>query len=111
MFELLASREFQRQHSLEKVFLFWSDERFVIHSSPDSNFFMAKSADRPRGRHPLKNIFPVPVTGDPEQNARQYEATIKKFFATEKAAFDWVMLGTGERPATASLFHTLPPAD
>lgn len=107
MFELLASREFSANIPWKKVFLFWSDERFVIHSSPDSNFFMAKKALIDHVDIPAKNIFPVPVTGDPEQNARQYEATIKKFFATEKAAFDWVMLGTGEDGHTASLFpHT-----
>lgn len=106
-FELLASPEFNKNIPWKKVFLFWSDERFVVHTSPDSNYNMAKKSLLDKIDIPPKNVFPVPVTGDPEQCARQYEMTIKKFFNNKEAAFDWVMLGTGHDGHTASLFpHT-----
>jgi 6-phosphogluconolactonase len=106
-YKLLASPEFNKNIPWKKVFLFWSDERFVVHTSPDSNFNMVKKSLLDHIDIPPKNIFPVPVTGDPEQNARQYEATIKKFFNNKQAAFDWLLLGTGNDGHTASLFpHT-----
>jgi 6-phosphogluconolactonase len=106
-YEILASNEFSKNIPWKKVFLFWSDERFVSHSSPDSNYNMAKKSLLDKIDIPPKNIFPVPVTGDPGQNARQYEATIRKFFANKQPAFDWLLLGTGNDGHTASLFpHT-----
>jgi 6-phosphogluconolactonase len=106
-FEILSSPEFDKNIPWKKVFFFWSDERFVTHTSPDSNYNMAKKNLLDHIDIPPKNIFPVPVTGDPEQNARQYEQTIKKFFNNKPAAFDWIMLGTGSDGHTASLFpHT-----
>lgn len=108
LFELLASPEFNKNVPWKKVFLFWSDERFVVPTSPESNYNMAKKSLLDKIDIPPKNIFPVPVTGDPEQCARQYEATIKKFFNNKQAAFDWVMLGTGTDGHTASLFPNTP---
>jgi len=106
-YELLASPEFNKNIPWKKVFLFWSDERFVAHTSPDSNYNMAKKSLLDRIDIPPKNIFPVPVNGDPGQNASQYELTIKKFFTNTQAAFDWLLLGTGNDGHTASLFpHT-----
>lgn len=107
LYELLASPAFNKNIPWKKVFLFWSDERFVIHTSPESNYNMAKKSLLDHIDIPPKNIFPVPVTGDPEQCARQYEAMIKKFFVNKQAAFDWLLLGTGDDGHTASLFpHT-----
>lgn len=103
-YEILATNEFSRNIAWKKVFLFWSDERFVVHTSPDSNYNMVRKALLDKLDLPPKNIFPVPVTGDPGQNARQYEATVRKFFAGKQAAFDWLLLGTGEDGHTASLF-------
>ncbi|HET6994573.1 MAG TPA: 6-phosphogluconolactonase [Chitinophagaceae bacterium] len=108
LYELLASNELSKNIPWKKVFLFWSDERFVSHSSPDSNYNMVKKSLLDKIDIPPKNIFPVPVTGDPGQNARQYEATIRKFFANKSPAFDWLLLGTGNDGHTASLFPNTP---
>ncbi len=107
-YEILASTEFNKNIPWKKVFIFWSDERFVIQTSPDSNYNMVRKSLLDKIDIPPKNIFPVPVTGDPEQNARQYEATVKRFFANKQAAFDWVLLGTGNDGHTASLFPNTP---
>lgn len=107
-YEILASSEFSRNIPWKKVFFFWSDERFVIHSSPESNYNMAKKSLLDHIDIPPKNIFAVPVTGDPEQCARQYESAIRKFFNNKPAIFDWVLLGTGADGHTASLFPNTP---
>lgn len=107
-YEILASPAFSQNIPWKKVFLFWSDERFVIHSSPDSNYKMVKESLLDRIDIPPKNVFPIPVTGDPEQCARQYEMMIRKFFDNRPAAFDWLMLGTGNDGHTASLFPNTP---
>src|SRR5215831_6584313 len=78
-YEILASSEFSKNINWKKVFLFWSDERFVAHSSPDSNCNMAKKTLLNRTDIPSKNIFPIPGDDDQGKHARQYEATIKKF--------------------------------
>lgn len=107
LYEILATPEFSKNIPWKKVFLFWSDERFVTHTSPDSNYYMARKSLLDHIDIPSKNIFPVPVSGDPEENARQYELTIKKFFNNKKTSFDWLLLGTGNDGHTASLFpHT-----
>jgi 6-phosphogluconolactonase len=106
-YELLALAEFTRNIPWKKIFLFWSDERFVTHTSPDSNYGMVKKSLLDKIDIPPKNIFPIPVSGDPGQNAQQYETTIKRFFNNKPAAFDWLLLGTGSDGHTASLFpHT-----
>jgi 6-phosphogluconolactonase len=108
LYEILATAEFSKNIPWKKVFLFWSDERFVTHTSPDSNYYMAKKSLLDKIDIPPKNIFPIPVSGDPGQNARQYEATIKKFFNNRQTAFDWLLLGTGSDGHTASLFPNSP---
>ncbi|MDP4261610.1 MAG: 6-phosphogluconolactonase [Bacteroidota bacterium] len=108
LYEILASPMFSQNIPWKKVFFFWSDERFVIHTSPDSNYKMVKDSLLDHIDIPPKNIFPVPVTGDPEQCARQYEMMIKKFFDNKPAAFDWLLLGTGNDGHTASLFPNTP---
>jgi len=107
-YQLLATAEFSKNIPWKKVFLFWSDERFVSYTSPDSNYGMVKKTLLDKIDIPPKNIFPVPVSGDPGQNAQQYEATIKKFFNNKQPAFDWLLLGSGTDGHTASLFPNTP---
>ncbi|MEO6613308.1 MAG: 6-phosphogluconolactonase, partial [Chitinophagaceae bacterium] len=95
LFQLLATAAFSRNINWKKVFLFWSDERFVAHTDADSNYRMAKESLLDHIPVPVENIFPVPVSGTPKACASQYERSIRKFFPKEKPAFDWVLLGIG----------------
>jgi 6-phosphogluconolactonase len=107
-YEILALAEFSKNIPWKQVFIFWSDERFVSHTSPESNYGMVKKTLLDKIDIPPGNIFPIPVTDDPGQNARQYETTIKRFFNNKPAAFDWLLLGTGSDGHTASLFPNTP---
>jgi 6-phosphogluconolactonase len=104
LYELLASPAFTRNVPWRRVFLFWSDERFVPHTDTESNYRMVKESLLERIDIPAKNVFPIPVTGPPEKAATKYEATIRKFFRRSSPAFDFLLLGVGEEGHTASLF-------
>jgi 6-phosphogluconolactonase len=86
----------------KKVYLFWSDERSVPPSHPDSNYTNAMEAGLKDLPIPKEQIFRMVGEGDIEANARNYEELIKKHVPHE--TFDVVMLGMGEDGHTASLF-------
>ncbi len=108
LYEILGTPEFSKNIPWKHVFLFWSDERFVPHTSADSNYNMVKKSLLDHIDIPPRNVFAVPTSGSPDQCARQYEASIKKFFGTKPASFDWMLLGTGSDGHTASLFPNTP---
>ena len=104
LYELLASPVFTRNIPWRRVFLFWSDERFVPHSNAESNYRMVKESLLERIDIPAKNVFPVPVNGPPEKAALQYETRIQNFFKGSSPTFDFLLLGVGGEGHTASLF-------
>jgi 6-phosphogluconolactonase len=103
-YELLASPAFTRNIPWRRVFLFWSDERFVPYSDAESNYRMVKESLLQGIDIPAKNIFPVPVSGPPEKAALQYETRIRNFFKASSSIFDFLLLGVGGEGHTASLF-------
>jgi 6-phosphogluconolactonase len=104
LYQLLATIEFSRNIPWKKVFLFWSDERFVPHTDADSNYRMVKENLLDYISIPKKNIYPMPVKSSPKLGAAKYEASIKKIFADKEPVFDWLLLGVGEDGHIASLF-------
>lgn len=104
LYQLLADPVFSKNIPWSKVYFFWSDERFVAHTHPESNYKMVKEALLDGIRIPRKNIFAVPVNGDPLDCAKRYETTIRSFFGGKPPCFDWLLLGIGEDGHTASLF-------
>jgi 6-phosphogluconolactonase len=103
-FELLGNSLLKNRISREKIFFFWSDERIVPHTSEESNYYLANVSFLKKIKIPRKNIFAVPVKGEPDLLAKKYEFTIREFFGNERVAFDWTMLGVGTDGHTASLF-------
>ena len=90
-----------------KIHVFWGDERYVAASDKDSNQLMARQAWLDKVEIPDRNIYGVDTTaGDPEQDAKKYEARIQHFFGNEQKfpAFDLILLGMGDDGHTASLF-------
>ena len=104
LYELLATPEFSQNINWKKVFIFFSDERYVPHSDAESNFNMASKALLDHIAIPRKNIFSIPTSSTPAKDASTYEASVKKITGNKKFAFDLILLGMGADGHTASLF-------
>jgi len=102
IFQSLAKKENRDQIGWTKVKLFWSDERAVPPTDPESNFKMAMDAGFSSIPIPKENIFRMIAEGDIEQGALDYEKAIQENIPN--GAFDMVMLGMGDDGHTASLF-------
>lgn len=107
LYQLLASPAYRERVAWEQAYFFFGDERNVPHTSPDSNYLMAKTAlFDPLGIRPTQ-VFAVDTSLEPAEAAAQYCVDIEEFFGEKKAKFDLVLLGLGDNAHTASLFpHT-----
>ncbi len=104
LYELLASHSFSKNIQWEKVFLFWSDERFVDYSDDDSNYKVVKETLLNKINIPDNNVFPCVIKETAELSASKYEKRLRRFFGDKKPVFDWILLGAGADGHTASLF-------
>lgn len=102
IFHLLASPQYRQSLDWSKVHLFWSDERSVPPSNPDSNYRMAMDAGFSFLPIPKHQIYRMHAEEAIEQNALAYEKTIKTLL--HGRPFDLIMLGMGDDGHTASLF-------
>jgi 6-phosphogluconolactonase len=103
-FELLSTPAFSQNINWKKVFIFFSDERYVPHTDDESNFKMAKQSLLDHISIPKKNIFAIPTGSTPAKDALVYEASVKNITGDAKFAFDLILLGMGADGHTASLF-------
>jgi|SRR5579863_3916683 len=90
-----------------KCYFFFGDERHVPPDHPESNYRMVKEAMLSRVPVPAANVFRIPTEKDPDIAAREYEATLRRFFGLQPnqfPRFDLVLLGVGPDGHTASLF-------
>jgi 6-phosphogluconolactonase len=110
LFEILAGPDIAPQFPWGRVEWFWSDERFVPHNDPASNYGMARDAMFSRAPVPAGNVHPVPTEGlSPAEAASEYEAVLRRFYGggtldPRRPFFDVALLGIGEDGHTASLF-------
>lgn len=84
------------------VHLFWSDERSVPPTHPESNYKMAMDAAFQDLPIPKSQIHRMVAEKEIEKNALAYESLLKKHL--DDRPLDLVMLGMGEDGHTASLF-------
>ena len=104
LYGLLASR-FKQEIPWSLIQVFWGDERYVPLVDARSNYRMAKETLLDHVPCPTANIHPMPTHfASPDAAARDYEATLRTFFADERPCFDLVLLGLGPDGHTASLF-------
>ena len=104
LYGLLASHAYSLNIDWKKVYIFFSDERYVPANDKESNFKMAWDNLLKEIPIPSKNVFPVPTSSSPAKDALKYENTVRKIFAGKPAVFDLLFLGMGADGHTASLF-------
>lgn len=102
IFKEISKPEYTDSLDWSKVFFFWSDERSVPPTHPESNYFNAMQSGLAKLPLPSQNIFRMPAEQDIEKGALAYEEMIKE--KVPSLSFDMVMLGMGEDGHTASLF-------
>lgn len=102
LFSILTQTPYSDKIDWSKVQLFWSDERAVLPTDPDSNYHMAMQAGFSEVALPSSHIHRMVAEKDIQQNAQAYEELIRSKLKTR--GFDLVMLGMGEDGHTASLF-------
>lgn len=106
LYEALANESLE----LEKIHVFWGDERYVAPDHPDSNQKMAREAWLDQVNFPPTNIHPMPTgSGNPTADAEKHCTQLREFFqcGAEFPVFDIILLGIGDDGHTASLFpHT-----
>jgi 6-phosphogluconolactonase len=102
-----------------KTYLFLGDERCVSHDNGDSNYKMISESLLCHISIPSTNVFPtINQQKDPEEAARRYEQTLRRFFKLEideesgnragLPRFSLFLLGIGADGHTASLFPNTP---
>ena len=87
---------------VERIQIWWGDERFVEASSPDRNFIQAREALLSKVLIPETNIHAMPSTedGDLREAAEVFSAKVDAY----APSFDVVLLGMGGDGHVASLF-------
>ena len=110
LYRLLAS-DFRGAIPWTHVHIFWSDERYVAASDPDSNSRMARRTLLDHVPCPADHVHPMPTFITPaESAAAAYEQTLRDHLGAVPR-FDVMLLGVGADGHTASLFPHTPALD
>jgi 6-phosphogluconolactonase len=104
LFERLSQEPYRSGMAWDRVHLFWGDERCVPPDDPGSNYRQAHQAWIAHVPIPSAQVHRVPGEWEPEQAARQYEETLRRFSGGGMLRFDLILLGLGADGHTASLF-------
>ena len=110
LYRLLVEPPYRNRFPWSRTHWFWSDERFVPHDDPLSNYRMVREALLSRAPIPASNIHPISTEGiTAEAAASAYERELKAFYGAgrldpARPLFDVTFLGLGPDGHTASLF-------
>ncbi|MCL4545698.1 MAG: 6-phosphogluconolactonase [Chloroflexi bacterium] len=105
LYERLASLPRQSGIPWRQTHIFFSDERCVPPSSPESNCHMASEALLSRIAIPEDNVHRMRGEMSPPEAAALYEEELRSVFGSSQLPrFDVLLLGLGEDGHTASLF-------
>ncbi|MFA6028690.1 MAG: 6-phosphogluconolactonase [Elusimicrobiota bacterium] len=92
----------------ERTHVFFSDERHVPPTHPESNVRLVRDLLLDRVPVPKEQVHAMPVGGSPDDDARRHEDELRRHFAGASPSFDLALLGLGEDGHTASLFPDSP---
>ena len=113
MFQCLASPEFRGQIDWAKVHAFWSDERAVPPTNPDSNYGMARQELLIKVPIPLGNVHRMEAEkSNIGRAAHEYEEVLRRYLELDDQGFPrfhLIFLGLGSEGHTASLFPGIKP--
>lgn len=107
LYALLAGPAYAQQIAWDKLHVYFGDERYVPHDSPESNYQMARTVLLEKVALPVENIHPIPTAaGDARRDAQTYAALLECNLPVRNhvPVFDLVLLGMGDDGHTASLF-------
>lgn len=92
--------------SVEKLLIFWGDERCVPPNDVESNYGNAKKSLIEYIGIPPQNIFRIFGENEPESEAVRYAQVIESHLVIENGLpkFDLILLGLGDDGHTASIF-------
>jgi 6-phosphogluconolactonase len=97
MYELLVD-EYMEKVDWQKVHVYWSDDRYVHPSHPDSNEGLARTHLLSRVPIPNLNVHGMFIEGGPKHAAEAYDRLL------HHVEIDLCLLGLGADAHTASLF-------
>ena len=107
LFNLLATNA-RTVFPWDRTYFFWSDERHVPPTDPESNYRMAEEIMLSKIPVNAGNVFRIAAENpDAAAVAEAYEQTLCKFFQVQPGqvpVFDLILLGMGPDGHTASLF-------
>ncbi|MCE5198613.1 MAG: 6-phosphogluconolactonase [Armatimonadota bacterium] len=110
MFDLLASPDCASLVPWSKTHVFFTDERYVPHNHPDSNYKLANDMLLSKVPIPMDNVHRFRTELPLEEAAKDYERTLRDTIGGD-IAFDLEILGIGTDTHTASLFPNSPALD
>jgi len=107
LFNLLATNA-RTVFPWDRTYFFWSDERHVPPTDPESNYRMAEEIMLSKIPVNAGNVFRIAAENpDAAAVAEAYEQTLRKFFQLQPGqvpVFDLILLDVGPDGHTASLF-------
>lgn len=103
IYGLLARPENRARVDWSNVWMFWSDERAVPPTDPESNYHAAMAAGLDKLPVPKDQIFRMEAEGDTIAGAQRYNDCLNKHLPDDQP-FDLMMLGMGDDGHVASLF-------
>lgn len=104
LYKKLASDKFKNKINWSKVHIFWGDERYVPFDDSRNNAKMAFDILINKVDIPKENVNIIRTDIIPEESAKEYVDTIKKYFKHTQNNFDLVLLGIGDDGHTLSIF-------
>lgn len=105
----LWSAEYREQFPWNHLHVFFGDERYVPPDDPQSNYGMAREALLDHIPIPPANVHAIPTdSAHPEEDAAEYEVTLREYLPAGGPALDILLLGIGSEGHCASLFPGSP---